>query len=356
MNASDPEKSTSAAERERRPERPRREIPAFPILDPQLHEDRTQYTPFIVLRSDDPAFPIWLSPNIFVTDALNTLVLSPKVGTPYTVWALVSNLGIMDAVNVNVRFWWANPSVAITEASAHAIGVATGVHIPGTLSAQGTSVAVPCPGLWTPEFENGGHECLLAKAWCPGFDPAAPSGPEPPLDLGNRYSAQRNLTVIQAPPGQAFSLRLEVANIARFAMEATVEVRSLRHAHVKHGLYAANRGVEQRLLETDGPLPLEVAFSEERSFRHAPNRTFARLLHEADEALMHGRAAARSPRGGVAFRRVVRLDAWERRTLDIAGQVPRTARPGQAWGIEVSEYLGDVLVGGYTAFVVVARD
>ena len=125
-------------------------VPAFPVLEAPRQDDDPSFTPYIVLKSEDPAIPFYLSPNIWVTDRQEALVLSPKVGTPYIVWALVSNMGMMDAVDVNVRFWWAYPSPAITEASAHPIGVATGVYIKGSLSPLGNSVSVPCPTASTP--------------------------------------------------------------------------------------------------------------------------------------------------------------------------------------------------------------
>jgi hypothetical protein len=204
-------------------------------------------------------------------------------------------------------------------------------------------------------FENGGHECLLAKAWCPGFDPAAPAPPEPPLDLTSRYSAQRNVTVVHAPPGQAFALRLEVANITRFGLEAVVEARALGFEEVARGLRAAYPDQFRHLVGTEQRLPLELDLSRERSFHYVPNRTFGRLLDQAEEAAVTGRQEARRPRGHTMFRQAVPLEPWERRVLTVAGHVPATARPGQAFGIDLAQSLGDLVVGGYTVFVVAGR-
>ena len=174
--------------------------------------------------------------------------------------------------------------------------------------------------------------------------------------MTDRRSAQHNLTVVQGDPGQSFKLRVDVVNISRFALDATVEVRSLRFADVARGLHAAQLGTGHEPIETRDGLPMEVALSTERTFQHGPNRTFARLLSREDEAAVGGREDGYRPRGRLTFRQGTRLDPWERRVLTIAGRVPASALPGQAFGFEISQYLGDLLVGGYTAFVVVTPE
>jgi hypothetical protein len=123
-----------------------------------------------VLNHDHPVTPtgvFYLSPDLWVESSQG--INLPVQGEESQVYARVHNLGLMDAVNVNVRFYWADPSAAITDQSAHPIGgtlaaaTRTGVFIKAAAgSGQDSSVVVPCPSPWVPAQAT--HECLLAKA------------------------------------------------------------------------------------------------------------------------------------------------------------------------------------------------
>src|SRR3974390_1876487 len=88
------------------------------------------YTPWLVVRyaaGDVGSRPLpggtvfWESPDVWVVSSLGGN--QPVPGEPNTVFARVLNLGLEDATGVTVRFWWANPSIAISEATAHLIGL-----------------------------------------------------------------------------------------------------------------------------------------------------------------------------------------------------------------------------------------
>ena len=138
--------------------RPEDELPeGAPPDRNRLHDrDKDRFTPFIVLRYDSgdtgaralaPGTIFWHSPDVWVVSSAGVNV--PVAGEANKVFARVNNWGLKDATPVEVRFWWANPSLAITEAFAHPIGTATGVFV-----TAGASVIVECPDAWVPVIEN----------------------------------------------------------------------------------------------------------------------------------------------------------------------------------------------------------
>ena len=73
------------------------------------------------------------------------------------------NFGQSAAPNVVVEFYWCDPTLGIGPQSAHLIGqtmVALGARGSGRSHA-----VVKCPTAWLPTFVNGGHECLVVRAW-----------------------------------------------------------------------------------------------------------------------------------------------------------------------------------------------
>jgi hypothetical protein len=121
---------------------------------------RTNYTTWLLVRyhaGDSGARPLppgtafWESPDVWVESSLG--INKPVVGQANRVFARVSNLGWQFAAGVWIKFWWADPALVITEASANLIGKAFLPSIP-----SGWSVPVECPKPWIPVVENGGHE------------------------------------------------------------------------------------------------------------------------------------------------------------------------------------------------------
>ena len=325
--------------------------PEFPILDISKRINRERhYTPFIVLQSQNQAFPLWLSPNLWLTDAFGNVVISPVEGEPYNVWALVSNFGMAGAV-VNVKFWWADPSVAITEAAATEIGTAT-AFVDGSISLLGNAKPVRCTTTWTPAFLNQGHECLMAKAWAPGFDPSSgqPGFPEPPFDIYDRHSAQRNLGVLKAAPGTQAKWNITVANISRMALPALVEVRTLAFEEMAKGLRALFHGTRLEVVKGENNLELGFTLQERGTFRYIADRTFTHMLSRADRVAL-ATERKEEPRGRVIFRQVLEMKPFEHRMLVVEGRIPTGAKPGQMFGFDIRQQLEDVETGGYTIYV-----
>lgn len=325
----------------------------------QKREGKPVYTPYIMLNHDDPLAPtgvFWLSPDIWVVSSLGKNL--PVEGEANRIFARVHNRGLMDAANVNVTFYWADPSAAITDATVNPVGgskaaaTAQGVFIQSVLQPGGDSVVtVACPSPWFPI--HLAHECLVVKAWCPGRDPnAAPW--EPMLDpVYDRHSAQHNVTVKLLPPGQEFMIPISVANISGFTQMVRVQVTLWPFEQVAMRLKRLDVPLKVDLIKTERLLPMKAAFGEKRSLVHEGDAVFGRALLREDLA---PRDSSR-----LAAREVLLAELrdefapWERRTVDLAGFVPREARPGEAYGFSLTQFLGEIRLGGYSGLVVVAK-
>jgi hypothetical protein len=161
----------------------------------------------------------WLSPDIWVAlpSAPNTPVADPIAGTTYGVYVRVYN-NYPSAVTAdwNLFVCWAIPTVG---------------PIPLPPAAQllngapfGSPISVPADSFqvfktstnWTPSFENGGHECLVAVTYFQGigFPSTELNGDAPPT--ADYSIAQHNLGVLKmglskkAPP--RFNYAFQAAN------------------------------------------------------------------------------------------------------------------------------------------------
>lgn len=326
-------------ERPERPDRPPR--PDRPRPPKRPDRRRPPHTPFLVIRyqqGDTGGRPIpsgsvfWHSPDVWVVSSLGKN--QPVAGEENRVFARITNRGQMDAAGVTVRYWWANPSIAITEVNAHLIGTATGKFI-----AAGYTETVECPVPWVPVIENDGHECVLAEAWVPYFDPLIA-----PLDVVvDRHVGQQNLHVVDVAPGQAFSFSIEAFNITPFVSTVIVqamllpprEVRRLLHEHQLEGFRPAERVGSVELGWHGEPI------------RMKPSPTYARRLLGEITRMPHPDEGG----GEVAARLGDRFEPWEGRTVAVTGRVPREARRGEVFGIEVSQRVGGLVSGGYLLLV-----
>jgi len=338
---------------EQRDPRPEEILKDYPLR--RFHGERKdRYTPFLVLRhagGDQGARPLapgttfWHSPDVWVVSSQGYNV--PVAGEEVRIFARVSNGGLKDASGVVVRYWWANPSLAITEATAHLIGTATGVFVAGADGVNWSSVVVECPERWPVVMENGGHECIFAEAWAPYWDPiVAPLEP-----VTDRHVCQKNLHVVEAAAGKTFSFAIQVANISEVRQRVEVRMRTLSFRQVRAALAAPDIGFPEPLVETGRGMSLRMELAAEGGVLPAPTATYPlRLLSGA--ALAERGATACEPMGAVTQAALLR--PWETRTLTLSGRVPDDARPRQAFGFDLHQRMGTVVTGGYTLYVVVA--
>jgi hypothetical protein len=319
----------------------------------------THYTPWLVIRYTndiDPAtgLPLddgtrslpagtvfWESPNVWVQSSLG--INQPVPGQPNTVYTRIANLGLEDATGVVVEFWWANPSLAITEANAHKINMQT--LPPVTVPAQ-SNVVVTCPDPWIPIVENNGHECLLAQAYIPAFDNL--TAPLDPVD--DRHVGQKNEQLVQVPPGGQMRIHLDGANISGMAQALTFDVQPLRTRTlptplVRHALRHA--GVQP----PTATLPLSMKLHDASTFI-GPSALFARRL--LSTTLQEIAGTATYPALPTQISHTASFAPWELRRIEITAQIPADARPGESFAFRVVQRTGNLITGGYTVYVVVA--
>jgi len=162
----------------------------------------------------------WLSPNIWTVPGSDPGGAPglPVTGEQCFLYARVTNNGSDAVQNATVRFYWADPSVGFDRTTANHVGDAN-----VSLNASETQ-DVLCLVPWVPTFVNGGHECILAEAFHPAYDPL-PASPvfNVPTD---RHVAQRNLSVLLVAKNQKmFSLSFQVCNTQRIGRTFHVSTR-----------------------------------------------------------------------------------------------------------------------------------
>lgn len=257
---------------------------------------KDSYLPYLVIRAnagDHGNRPIsgtfWESPDIYVApdleagaapDVPTTTEGLAQAGAPNTLWAHVWNLGHAPVFNARVEFYWADPSMGISEASCHLIGVAY-VDL-GTRSSQSSNAIVKCPTTWVPTVVNGGHECLVVRVFEPLTDPLTPW----PYDASNdRHVGQRNIHVADAhspltvqiprlrlgcaaPPGPT---ELKIASVPVAEVPWLSVMMGKRH----HGLTEA-----KDVTELVGFLPpTTIGSAAFPDLRNWDKKTVAKLLH-----------------------------------------------------------------------------
>jgi hypothetical protein len=234
----------------RRPPRPgksvghsRADIDGTPLSTDDLEDERPSsswagerkdlWVPFLFMRANPgdlgsrPVIgPFWESPDIFIVpgvppstapDVPQQLGQTALAGVDNTVYAHVWNFGHGKASEVIVEFFWCNPALGIGPGSATRIGEA--VVSLGARGSHDSHKVVKCPAPWRATFVNGGHECLLVRAWDLPSDTLAT--PEWDASL-NRHIGQRNIHVATAQELTEQPLTLHVGPL--YGAPATVRV------------------------------------------------------------------------------------------------------------------------------------
>ena len=336
------------------PQRPHEEVPSPP--DPRGKEfggdNGTHYTPWLVLRyaSGDtgvrPLLPgtlFWASPDVWVESSSGYNI--PVAGQDNTVYARVNNLGLQDATGVVVKWWWANPSLAITEVNAHQIGMAS------AFVGAGSSVVVECPTKWVPVVENQGHECLLAEAFVPISHPMTA-----PLDVWtDRHNCQKNLHVIEVAAGKSFSFQVNVRNPVGHGRQVQVAIRPMGFDEIMPRLrQLAKRDRPPQLVETRQKLALKVEMPHTGTVLAEPSTVYARrLLAMAQTAMTMAGPTQDYVAANVAIH-AADFGPWETLVMALHGEIPSHAKPGQVFAFDLSQRIEDVVTGGYRLYVVVA--
>jgi hypothetical protein len=309
--------------------------------------------PFVVIRydaADVGARPAgsgaitYLSPDVLVT----SLSGSPDIlaGRPHLLQARLTNYGLFPATQIQVDFYWANPSMAITETAVNFIGSGTLPYLPAGTPAGPSSLLVACATDWVPRFENGGHECLLVRATIPTFDDAPV-----PLDPGLTYRVgQRNLTVVQVAPGQAFHIKIRAANTARFTLPMQVFGGRMNERLVKAllGTTAARRKDRAANTLQEGALSWKISAEEPPQPLPARSKLFAEQL-----MAQHDYPTGRTDQAVLLWEQA--LPALSEQTLTVQATIPQAARPGTIYSVALAETLGTICTGGYGLVLIVGE-
>ena len=264
---------------------------------PTFGPRKDEYLPYLAIRASssdrgnrDISGVFWESPDIFVLPRVDAdtapmmppqLGLSAVAGVPNTLYAHVWNLGKSPAYRVRVEFYWFNPSLGISRADANLIGAAyldlgdRFTHFPewrqidrpyGSFMSRGAHAIVRCPVTWTPVFVNGGHECIVVRAFEVMKDPLDPNQFSAAVD---RHVGQRNIAVVTSSSPAAIDLDLDLGYpAAPGPVSIDVEVGSAASTEFLK-LYAGRggnpitqattplvAGVLQPTLRAAAPLPL----------------------------------------------------------------------------------------------------
>jgi hypothetical protein len=191
------------------------------------------WLPYLLIRAfpgDTGSRPVagvfWESPDVYILpgvspaaapDVPGQLGQVGQAGQDNTVYAHVWNLGRAPARDVVVEFYWCNPALGFNPAGANLIGTAY-----TSLGARGSGFChqvVKCPVAWVPTYVNGGHECLLIRAWDVAADPMS----TPEWDAAqNRHLGQRNIHVV--PAGQAMPAQITLTVGQLFGQPAQITV------------------------------------------------------------------------------------------------------------------------------------
>jgi hypothetical protein len=243
---------------------------------------------------------------------------------------------------VQVKFWWANPSLAITEQMAYLIGTGS-----ANISSQ-SSAAVPCSGIWLPQVVNGGHECLLAEAFISAFDPL--TAPMDPVD--DRHVGQKNEQLLILPPGKPFSITLQGVNFMSLSQALTFEVQPVRLARLPTLLAMRQKNLSMRLLPPTTTLPLSFRISDSPALFTGPSAVFARRLLSATLQELAG--TDRTILSPAQITQTTSFEPWEVRSLELGGAVPPNAVSGQTFVFRIVQRAGRMIMGGYTVHLVVS--
>jgi hypothetical protein len=195
---------------------------------------KDSFLPMLFLRAnpgDNGSRPVagvfWESPDIYILagvspqdapDVPPELGQTAQAGAENTLYAHIWNLGRAAANDVVVEFYWLDPSLGVNAGGLHPIGQAT-----TSLGARGSGKAhavVKCPEPWIATYANGGHECLIVRAWTLVDDQLG----APPWDASlNRHVGQRNIHVVSAAEAQTMqALTLKIGPL--YGAPATVRV------------------------------------------------------------------------------------------------------------------------------------
>src|SRR5579884_215628 len=327
------------------PPRPEPPFPRPGQRDGKVGGDGPHYSAWLVIRYQagdtggrplPPGTVFWESPDVWTQGSQGTN--QPVVGEATQVFTRITNLGMQDATGITVKYWWANPSIAISEATATLIATDT-VTVPA-----GNSLVFQSPVDWVPVNQNNGHECLLVEAYDPLFDPLT----DPMHPRNDRHVGQKNEHVITLQAGQNFKFEMDSANFTAAQQNVFVEARRGLIPRNFARRFGTPTMWPAELLDPmlAAPVALNIAAEPVRTVPAGQKSALATTVAAAPIDCLPPPDAAATQR----FR------PGEVRRVTIAGELPAAAAPGEIYVIRISQRIGQVIVGGYTLYLTAAAN
>lgn len=294
--------------------------------------------------------PWWTSPDILVDVPPYDGVpdSNPKFSQVNRVWARVQNRSDHDALNLSIRYYWADPAAGLPPAAWNLIP-----STPGHPNPAGP-FSVPAHGMtdapyveWTPNAAPA-HQCLLAIAYV-NDNPADSDNPDPivyPFDIPwENNIGQRNVHIIN--PGKTGSLhKLSIAIASLYPHEGaytgeiqTILTQSDRLPLVSPGGKKEGMPDIQLNFNRKTAVSLKPATAGDRQnfrtmFRHPP-------MHPSETVLAQKKITA------------IRFEPKKPRVLDMAITIPDDARPGSIYYLHILQKAKNRIMGGYTVVITV---
>jgi len=230
----------------------------------------------------------WESPDVYLLAGVHPDVAPPVppklgetalAGQPNTVYAHVWNFGRAAAHDVVVEFYWCDPTLGFNAQRAHLIGRRT-THLGARGSGRAHHV-VKCPEPWVPTFVNGGHECLMVRAWDNVGDLL--TTPEWEASV-NRHLGQRNVHVVPASEMSSLEHSVTIGVGPLYGAPATVTVQREHPANMPWlQLHTGVRGLYPAPAAATGSVGLALADGTSASTHQVEGDSTHVTLHTDDD-------------------------------------------------------------------------
>jgi hypothetical protein len=301
--------------------------------------DGPHYSTWLLIRSNAgdtgsrpllPGSVFWESPDVWTVGSLG--VNRPVVNETTQVFARVTNRGMAPATPVTIKYWWADPSVAITQDPTKLIGEITGALIPAN-----SSLVFQCPSDWVPIEANSGHECIIVEAFIPWFEGLT----DPMRPAADRHVGQKNEHLLAILPGQSFQFQLEAHNFANAKRQVAIEAHPGILPRNFNQRFGDPDMWKTGLLDPMFALPLEIKIDSK------PMRVSSIVPRLRRQERIGEGASPTSPlaRATQSFR------PGEVRLVTITGTLPPAAQLGEVHVIRIFQKIGEAIAGGYTLYI-----
>lgn len=289
--------------------------------------------------------PWWVSPDILVDVPPYDGVpdINPVFAAVNRVWARIANRSDLDATNVYVRYYWADPSLGLPPSGWNLVPATSAHPNPaGPISVPASSI-VDAPYVeWTPAAAPA-HQCLLAIAYI-NDDPRDSSNLDPlvyPFDIPwDNSIGQRNVHVVHARREMNYHFTIGAGSpFPRRMRERDISIE----ATLTHAPRIAILGQPGRVAPLDVTLTLDGA-KKAKLVPCSPSQrrdSFGCAEGRSEKAVARGSLRSLSSSGR------------KHRRLRVDISVPKSAKADAIYYLHLVQKTGQTVCGGYTFAIVV---